>query len=94
MSEFGPNTTARTRILFVDDEPVILEVLALSVASMKAEWEAVMAHSAEEALKLMAQAPADVVVSDLQLPGMNGAQLLNEIMNRSSWPNSRQRSAA
>ena len=74
--------SSRTRIIFVDDEPVILELLQLSLSSMKGEWEATMAQSAEEVLALMEKNPADVVVSDMNLPGMSGGQLLNEIMRR------------
>jgi putative nucleotidyltransferase with HDIG domain len=78
-----PPAPAKTRILFVDDEPIILELLQLSVSSVKTAWESTFAKSAEEALALMAKGPFDIVVSDMQLPGRSGAQLLNEVMQRS-----------
>lgn len=39
-------------------------------------------ESGAKALALMEQIPFDVIVSDMQMPGMNGAQLLNEVMSR------------
>ena len=73
---------SKTRILFVDDEALLLEMLRLTLESMSAEWEMAFANSGEGALELMAQAPFEVVVSDMRMPGMSGAQLLNEVMQR------------
>jgi HD-like signal output (HDOD) protein len=72
----------KTRILFVDDEPSILELLQLTVESMKGEWETKFAESGEKALALMEREAFDLVVSDMRMPGMTGAQLLNEVMRR------------
>jgi len=74
---------AKTRVMFVDDQPVILELIQLTVRAMNEEWETSFAHSAEEALELLAQAPYGLVVSDMHLPGLSGAQLLNEVLRRS-----------
>ncbi len=68
------------QILFVDDEPFILEAMQRSLYSLESGWKMRFAHSGAEALRLMAQSPADVVVSDMRMPEMNGAELLNEIM--------------
>src|SRR5262249_8864230 len=35
-----------------------------------------------EALALLAQAPCDVIVSDMRMPGMDGTQLLTQVMER------------
>jgi HD-like signal output (HDOD) protein len=67
------------QILFVDDEPFILEALQRSLYSMRDAWKMRFANGGAEALKLMAEHPADVVVSDMRMPEMNGAQLLNEV---------------
>jgi len=48
--------------------------------SMRREWEMRFAASGAEALKMLAEKPAHVVVSDMRMPQMNGAQLLNEVM--------------
>jgi len=71
------------RILFVDDEALILGGLQRMLRGMRAEWEMVFAESGAKALELMEQAPFDVVVSDMRMPGMNGASLLAEVMKRS-----------
>lgn len=73
---------AKTRILFVDDEAAILELFELTVAGMKGEWETCFAESGETALRLMEKEPFDLVISDMRMPGMTGAQLLNEVMKR------------
>ena len=67
------------RILFVDDEEMVLRMLRLAVASMKEQWEVSFAGSGHEALELMTRRTFDIVISDMRMPGMTGAQLLNEI---------------
>jgi len=49
------SATPETRILFVDDEPLILELLQLTVEQMKGEWDSRFVESGEQALKLMAR---------------------------------------
>src|SRR5208282_4709061 len=74
------NTGWKTRILFVDDEPLTLEMLQVTLETMSGEWEMSFASSGASAFELMAKEPFDVVVSDMRMPGMTGAQLLNEVM--------------
>ncbi len=70
------------RILFVDDEPMILQGIQHSLRSMRAEWEIKFANSGAEALETMAEAPFDVVITDMRMPGMDGAQLLDLVKAR------------
>jgi HD-like signal output (HDOD) protein/CheY-like chemotaxis protein len=70
----------KKRILFVDDEPKILEGLQRTLRSMRQEWEMQFAGSGQEALECLSKEPFDVVVSDIRMPGMDGAQLLKEVM--------------
>jgi putative nucleotidyltransferase with HDIG domain len=72
----------KKRILFVDDEPLMGDLFRLMFESMKDEWELYFANSGPEALELLERVPCEVVVSDMRMPGMNGAQLLNEVMKR------------
>jgi putative nucleotidyltransferase with HDIG domain len=72
----------KQRILFVDDEPMILDGLKRMLRPMREEWEMVFAGSGIEALELMSQTPFDVVVSDMRMPQMNGAELLAEVLKR------------
>jgi len=68
------------RILFVDDEPLLLSGLQRSLRPLRKEWNAAFAPGGEEALELLAREPFDVIVTDMRMPGMDGAALLNEVM--------------
>lgn len=70
------------RILFVDDEQSILEGLERSLFDMADEWNMHFATSGAEALKVMEAEPADVIVSDMRMPGMDGAALLSEVKKK------------
>jgi HD-like signal output (HDOD) protein len=70
------------RILFVDDEPMVLQGIQRSLRTMRAEWEIEIANSGPEALETMAQTPFDVVITDMRMPGMDGAQLLDLVKAR------------
>ena len=64
----------KTRILCVDDEPQVLEGLA---THLRREFEMFRATSGKEGLELLAsKGPFPVVVSDMRMPGMDGAQFL------------------
>ncbi len=73
----------KPRILFVDDEQNILDSVRLSLRPLRNEWDMAFMPSAVEALKLMETEFLDVVVSDMRMPGMDGAQLLAEVAERS-----------
>ncbi len=64
------------RILFVDDDPNILNGIQRMFYKMREEWEMVFAQSGKEALEILASEPFDAIVSDMRMPEMNGAQLL------------------
>lgn len=72
----------KRRILFVDDEPKVLRGLQRTLYDLANEWEMAFAGNGREALALLAKEPFDVVVSDMRMPEMNGAQLLREVMNK------------
>ncbi|MGD1968057.1 MAG: response regulator [Desulfobacterales bacterium] len=76
------NDQNKRRILFVDDEPMVLKGLQRSLRKMRAEWEMHFTTSSKEALDILDGAPFDVVVSDLRMPEMDGAQLLAEVKQR------------
>jgi HD-like signal output (HDOD) protein len=72
----------RKRILFVDDEPLILQGLQRMLRPMRDEWDMVFVDGGEKALAAMAESRFDVVVTDMRMPVMSGAQLLTEIRHR------------
>ena len=51
------------RVLFVDDEPKVLDGLKRSLRPMREEWNMTFVSSAAEALKALEKAPIDVIVS-------------------------------
>ena len=67
------------RILFVDDEPRVLEAMQRAMRDMRREWSMQFASSGAAALEELAKNPADVVVSDMHMLGMDGWELLGEI---------------
>jgi putative nucleotidyltransferase with HDIG domain len=68
-----------TRIVFVDDELHILQAMARSFHGMRNEWNMEFLPSGAAALESLAKVPADVIVSDMRMPGMDGWQLLAEV---------------
>jgi len=69
------------RLMLVDDEPNILKGLSRQLLSdMEENWDLVLANNGDEALAKMEAHPADVVVTDIAMPGMNGEELLDHLM--------------
>jgi len=76
----------RLRILFVDDEPLLLEGMVRLLRPMRDRWEMLTAPGGVPGLAMMERTVADVVVSDMRMPEMDGAQFLALVANR--WPRS------
>jgi len=70
---------AKRRILFVDDELNVLEGLRNLLRKQRHQWDMVFASSGRAALEELAKAPADVIVSDMRMPEMDGAALLTKV---------------
>src|SRR6185437_12426399 len=75
---------AMKRILFVDDEPKILEGLQRMLRPQRNEWEMAFAPGGEAALAMLAAENFDVIVSDMRMPGVDGAALLETV--RANYP--------
>jgi len=69
----------KPKILFVDDEPNVLEGFRRMLHSMRGVCEMAFAPSGKEDLDLMARNPFDVVITDMRMPGIDGAMLLEKI---------------
>jgi HD-like signal output (HDOD) protein len=72
----------RKRILLVDDEAAILDLFSMMFRKAASDWDIAFSRSGAEALTLMEEQSFDVVVSDMRMPGMSGAQFLSEVMQR------------
>lgn len=75
---------AHNRILFVDDEAMVLEGIRRVLRQRRPGWHAVFANSAPAALDALAREPFDVILTDLKMPGMGGLDLLDKVQQ--SYP--------
>jgi CheY-like chemotaxis protein len=64
------------RILVVDDLPEIRDVLKTALEEFG--YEVALACEGSDALRQHAEMPADVVITDLHMPGMNGLETVRE----------------
>ncbi len=70
------------KILFVDDETKILDGLRRLLRPMRKEWDMAFVSSGGEALETLAGDRFDVIISDMRMPGMDGATLLKTVMQQ------------
>ncbi|HSB33393.1 MAG TPA: response regulator [Nitrospirota bacterium] len=63
-------------ILLVDDNKYVLEALALSLGDITRGYAILTAKSGLEALHILVQMPVALVLTDLEMPVMNGYQLI------------------
>ncbi|MEQ8207698.1 MAG: response regulator, partial [Woeseia sp.] len=69
-------------VLFVDDEPNILDGLRRTLRPLRNEWTAQFMTSGDDALAYLAENNCDVVVTDMKMPGMDGAAFLQAVRER------------
>ena len=67
------------RILFVEDNEVLLELYGMLLDGESDQWQTTLAPDGQAAMALLRQSAFDVVVSDMQMPGMSGIELLSEV---------------
>src|SRR5487761_2285976 len=84
MTETHSETKAETpaKILFVDDEANILSSLKRLFRPFG--YQIFTAESGSQGLEIMEREKIDLVVSDMRMPEMNGAQFLEKV--RAGWP--------
>jgi CheY-like chemotaxis protein len=64
------------KVLLVDDNPMVLKLLARTLTPLAA---VTLAANGAEALQKVAADHPDLIISDFQMPGMNGRQLLDKL---------------
>ncbi|MEZ4270936.1 MAG: ATP-binding protein [Myxococcota bacterium] len=78
----GTDILANLPVLFVDDEIVVLRAVSRTVENCP--WPVEIATSAHEALRMMEEREFSVVVSDYNMPKMDGVTFLAEVLEH--WP--------
>ena len=71
--------TLKWRVLFVDDDPNILQGLRRMLYPMRSKWDLKFVDSGQHALEELSESPFDVIITDMRMPGMDGAELLGEV---------------
>ena len=71
------------RILFVDDETNVLDGIRRMLRGQRKRWDMEFAVGGEAALQAFETGSFDVVITDMRMPGMDGATLLGHIRDRS-----------
>lgn len=70
------------RFIVVEDEDLILNSLVKKIETMDPAFKVMgTAQDGRSALKLFEQVPVDVLITDIQMPVMNGLELLKEVDN-------------
>jgi HD-like signal output (HDOD) protein len=68
------------RVLFVDDDPRVLHGLQVGLRPQREHWQMAFAQGGPAGLEVLRAEPQDVVVTDMRMPGMDGAALLSAVM--------------
>jgi DNA-binding response OmpR family regulator len=74
------------KVLIIDDEPDVREVVNLCFGLRWPEAEVVSADCGEEGIHIMETEPADLVLLDIVLPGIDGFAVCQEIRRFSDAP--------
>ena len=72
-----------TRILVVDDHESIRSLLRAALESEG--YDVIEAENGDEGLRHYQVEPTDLVITDMQMPGMNGLELIRELQGASPW---------
>jgi HD-like signal output (HDOD) protein/ActR/RegA family two-component response regulator len=80
--ETNKEPETRARILFVDDEPLVLRSLKRAVSAAGDRFVSEFLESGSLALERLQEGGIDVVVSDMQMPVMDGAEFLSRIQDK------------
>ena len=78
----GKLASKKMRILLLDDNADLLESLQLLLGS--SGYEAVTAGDARQALEIQRQRPADLLITDIFMPGTDGLETIMQF--RARWP--------
>lgn len=66
-------------ILIVDDDPIIRRLLPAFCSKISKECTSLTAQNGEEALKILASEQIDLILTDLEMPVMDGCELVSRV---------------
>lgn len=84
MPQFDPEFKQPVEILFLDNEEAASRSLRLALRKHRKRWFMRFSSNPTEALEMLEERPAEVVVSDMLMATMDGAEFLTEVKDR--WP--------
>lgn len=73
---------SKNTVLFVDDEPKVLNGLRRMLYPLQNDWNMLFAESGTEGLEILAQMKVTILISDMRMPIMNGFELLQTVFRR------------
>ena len=69
----------KKRVLVVEDNPDLIDIIALFISGISANLELATARSGFEALESIKNQVPHLIIMDVMMPGMNGIELLNRL---------------
>jgi len=85
MSSLAPSSLQSCKVLLVEDDPRLLEMLVECIVQ-RFDAQLTCVGSAEDALDIEMVEPHDIVIAELDLPGLDGLTLTRHLMDLSDRP--------
>ena len=73
------------RLLVVDDSPAMRGLIARIISSSRLPLECLFASNGQQALEMLARSPVDCLLTDVNMPGMDGEELLGVLRRHPNW---------
>jgi DNA-binding response OmpR family regulator len=78
--------TPQVRILVVDDDPVVNELIQIILREEHQGWEISSAKDGQEAVEFVHEKPPDLIILDMMMPGMNGLEVCRRVTSQFPIP--------
>jgi two-component system alkaline phosphatase synthesis response regulator PhoP len=76
----------KVRILVVDDNPAINELIQVTLREESQEWEILSAQDGEEAIGIVHEKPPNLIILDMTMPRMNGLEVCRRVTSQFTIP--------
>lgn len=71
------SSSPKLRVLVAEDDRALADILRIALSRLG--WDVIVAHNGLAALRIAQASAFDAIVSDFQMPGLNGEQLLSAV---------------